>query len=119
MYNILCDSLGIEPLPNNGTLRLPLQVIGLHSDKQPPVPETPSDPPTTEEPSPVPTDPTPVEGTAPMVPTAPDGAGTGDDENDQNDGHRPWWSSVLDKLHALKDWASQLFQAEKDNHPDD
>lgn len=30
----MCDSLGIEPKPNNGTLRLPLKPIGLHSDKQ-------------------------------------------------------------------------------------
>lgn len=29
----MCDSLGIEPKPNNGTLRLPLKPIGLHSDK--------------------------------------------------------------------------------------
>jgi len=26
VYNIVCDSLGIEPRPNNGTLRLPLKV---------------------------------------------------------------------------------------------
>ncbi len=29
----MCDSLGIEPKPNNGTLRLPLKPIGLHSDQ--------------------------------------------------------------------------------------
>ncbi len=33
MYNIICDSLGIEPRPNNGTLRLPLKPIGFHSDE--------------------------------------------------------------------------------------
>ena len=33
VYNIVCDSLGIEPKPNNGTFRLPLKPIGLHSDK--------------------------------------------------------------------------------------
>ena len=33
VYNILCDSLGIEPKANNGTLRLPLKPEGLHSDK--------------------------------------------------------------------------------------
>jgi hypothetical protein len=32
VYNILCDSVGIVPAPNNGTLRLPLKTIGLHSD---------------------------------------------------------------------------------------
>ena len=29
----MCDSLGIEPKRNNGTLRLPLKPVGLHSDK--------------------------------------------------------------------------------------
>ncbi|KAL8725275.1 MAG: hypothetical protein Q9181_006475 [Wetmoreana brouardii] len=32
VYNIVCDSIGIEPKPNNGTLRLPLKPIGVHSD---------------------------------------------------------------------------------------
>lgn len=27
---MLCDSVGMEPKPNNGTLRLPLKPIGLH-----------------------------------------------------------------------------------------
>ncbi|KAL2150298.1 hypothetical protein VTH82DRAFT_7974 [Thermothelomyces myriococcoides] len=30
VYNMLCDSVGIKPAPNNGTLRLPLKPIGLH-----------------------------------------------------------------------------------------
>lgn len=46
VYNILCDSLGIEPRPNNGTLRLPLQPVGLHSDEDVPFIEHPQDPPT-------------------------------------------------------------------------
>ena len=32
VYNIVCDSLGLEPHPNNGTLRLPLKPVGLHGD---------------------------------------------------------------------------------------
>lgn len=44
---MLCDSLGIEPRPNNGTLRLPLTPIGLHKPED--APEIPQDPvPTTE-----------------------------------------------------------------------
>lgn len=27
VYNLVCDSVGIHPLPNNGTLRLPLRVL--------------------------------------------------------------------------------------------
>jgi len=30
VYNILCDSIGLQPRPNNGTLRLPLKTIGVH-----------------------------------------------------------------------------------------
>ncbi|KAK4192480.1 alkaline-phosphatase-like protein [Podospora australis] len=33
VYNMLCDSVGVNPAPNNGTLRLPLKPIGLHSDE--------------------------------------------------------------------------------------
>lgn len=33
VYNIICDSLNIVPKPNNGTLRLPLKPIGVHSNK--------------------------------------------------------------------------------------
>lgn len=32
VYNIICDSLAIEPKANNGTLRLPLKPIGFHSE---------------------------------------------------------------------------------------
>lgn len=42
VYNILCDSLGLTPSPNNGTLRLPLKPVGLH-DSVPAV-DTPPDP---------------------------------------------------------------------------
>ena len=35
VYNIICDSVGIEPRPNNSTLRLPLKPVGLHSDLPP------------------------------------------------------------------------------------
>ena len=38
---MLCDSVGIMPAPNNGTLRLPLKPIGLHSGNHL---ETPADP---------------------------------------------------------------------------
>ncbi|KAF2270588.1 Phosphodiest-domain-containing protein [Lojkania enalia] len=44
LYNIICDSIGIEPVPNNGTLRLPLKPVGLHTDPETPPNETPADP---------------------------------------------------------------------------
>lgn len=39
---MLCDSVGIEPRPNNGTLRLPLKSTGLHRPED--YPEAPEDP---------------------------------------------------------------------------
>ncbi|KAK4102959.1 Phosphodiest-domain-containing protein [Parathielavia hyrcaniae] len=32
VYNLLCDSVGITPALNNGTLRLPLKPVGFHDD---------------------------------------------------------------------------------------
>ncbi|KAL9047305.1 MAG: hypothetical protein Q9206_006840, partial [Seirophora lacunosa] len=43
VYNIVCDSLGIEPKQNNGTLRLPLKPIGVHSDPPAAVHDVPED----------------------------------------------------------------------------
>lgn len=42
VYNIVCDSLGITPVPNNGTLRLPFTTLGLHDVPGPD--EIPEDP---------------------------------------------------------------------------
>lgn len=48
MYNILCDSVGLIPEPNNGTLRLPLRPVGTHkSEDTPAEPEDPVPPYTT------------------------------------------------------------------------
>jgi hypothetical protein len=41
---MLCDSVGITPAPNNGTLRLPLKPIGLHDDSSTNALDTPPDP---------------------------------------------------------------------------
>lgn len=46
VYNILCDSLGMQPQPNNGTLRLPLKPVGSHDSEN--QQETPADPPPAE-----------------------------------------------------------------------
>lgn len=44
VYNIVCDSLGLKPKANNGTLRLPFEPIGVHEfADQGHVPEDPGD----------------------------------------------------------------------------
>ncbi|KAI2781317.1 Phosphodiest-domain-containing protein [Daldinia loculata] len=42
VYNILCDSIGMQAMPNNGTLHLPLKIVGLHDPET--VLEEPADP---------------------------------------------------------------------------
>ncbi|KAK7425850.1 hypothetical protein QQZ08_007699 [Neonectria magnoliae] len=78
VYNMLCDSVGIEPQPNNGTLRLPLKPIGLHKPEE--TPEEPTDPETSGKPGEskaperpaVPEKPTaPTRPTLPVVPSQP------------------------------------------------
>jgi len=116
VYNILCDSLGIEPLPNNGTLRLPLQPIGLHSDEDVPVLEHPLDPPIAS------TSPSAFTSAIPQAtPSATDAsvnapANTADTEDDIEDEDQPaWWKAFWGKMHDFKDWAEDMVGAVKDN----
>ncbi|KAJ5081211.1 pyrophosphatase/phosphodiesterase [Penicillium angulare] len=111
VYNILCDSLGIDPLPNNGTLRLPLNPVGLHSDEDTPSLEQPADPPHSTSTTPAPSQPTSPAPEAPPAQTSPAADSKGKDEK------KPWWQNALDKLEGWKEWTEELFSAEKDNHP--
>jgi hypothetical protein len=43
LYNIICDSLEIEPSPNSGTIRLPFTTTGKHDDADAPVRDDPED----------------------------------------------------------------------------
>jgi len=45
VYNIVCDSIGVEPKANNGTIRLPLKPVGLHMDDHDPANKHVADPP--------------------------------------------------------------------------
>ncbi|KAF4509882.1 hypothetical protein G6O67_001819 [Ophiocordyceps sinensis] len=51
VYNILADSIGMEPKPNNGTLRLPLKPTGTHRPED--MPAEPADPPPSPTPQPL------------------------------------------------------------------
>ena len=136
VYNIVCDSLGIKPHPNNGTLRLPLQPIGLHSDENAPVLDTPLDP-----------EPAGAEGNSITTPGHTDldhdnsafdhptsdggveeAAGgdvtgeTGEAENDidEEDGKKSWWDFVHQQLEEAKEWAKGIIDAITGNkHGDD
>ncbi|EGE09593.1 type I phosphodiesterase/nucleotide pyrophosphatase [Trichophyton equinum CBS 127.97] len=109
VYNIVCDSLRVKPRPNNGTLRLPLKPVGLHSDgKTPPIENLDDqDPPkSTSSKTPVSTrspvlQPTTAAGHAGIPPPPPPTA------TQQSQG-RP--SSIIDRIiDKVKGWASDIF----------
>ncbi|KAL4892575.1 alkaline-phosphatase-like protein [Aspergillus ambiguus] len=118
VYNIICDSLGITPHPNNGTLRLPLRPVGLHSDEDAPSVEAPADPPVsatssttinlspTSSLTPAPKSPPPSEGSPPPPADRP--------ESEDEPGPT-WWGTLWGKLNDFKDWATDAFETVKDN----
>ena len=138
VYNIICDSLGIKPHPNNGTLRLPLQTIGLHSDEDAPLLDTPHDPelggaegdsetrPRHIEPPDQdtaadlerpPTDDT-VGGATSEEPADVDGDDAGGDgkagpDADEHGTKKSWWDFVHDQLEEVKEWANGIIEALK------
>ncbi|KFG80437.1 ectonucleotide pyrophosphatase/phosphodiesterase family member 1 [Metarhizium anisopliae] len=94
VYNIVCDSLGMEPQPNNGTLRLPLKPVGTHDDTKPQ--ETPEDPPPQESPAHptefVPTRPTKPRPSSPAIgvdPPPPPSASASEPSSPAADAHQP------------------------------
>ncbi|KAI9046975.1 hypothetical protein LZ554_009050 [Drepanopeziza brunnea f. sp. 'monogermtubi'] len=72
VYNIICDSLNIVPRPNNGTIRLPLKPVGVHSDES--SPELPHDPPNWTLPTAPASQSTPVPSSTPTPSTVPEPA---------------------------------------------
>ncbi|KUL89688.1 hypothetical protein ZTR_00478 [Talaromyces verruculosus] len=130
VYNLICDSVGIKPLPNNGTLHLPFTTIGLHSDVDAPSLDTPADPPQTASimiPSPsqpaTSTSPTsavtpPSQETPAEPPADPDEKEDSDaDDDDETSSLQSFYDGVKDTLSSIKDWFGQLFSAKEDNHP--
>ncbi|RAL13481.1 alkaline phosphatase family protein [Aspergillus homomorphus CBS 101889] len=127
VYNLICDSLGVTPHPNNGTLRLPLKPVGLHSDGDSPALEEPSDPPavtaTVVEPvkpvnpvTPIKPSTTAISYPSPSlsvdapVEESPETSTQSEDENGPT-----WWGTLWEKLEEAKDWATDVFDTVKDN----
>ncbi|KAG7008905.1 hypothetical protein G7Y79_00004g014890 [Physcia stellaris] len=112
VYNIVCDSLGIEPKPNNGTLRLPLQPDGLHSD-EPALPEDlPIDLPATI-PAETPTVAVPSSASyapAPTASTAANETQTNDESGKDSDGSLwgKWKQMMEDVKAAMADLVAKL-----------
>lgn len=101
VYNILCDSLGVTPLPNNGTLRLPLKPVELHDNESSSKSESPDIPPGMGPSRPVPARPSPKGGT---------------DAKPANSS-LSLWEKIKHTFESFKKWASQLLNSNQDNHP--
>jgi hypothetical protein len=120
LYNIVCDTLGVAPAPNNGTLRLPFKPVGHHEDIDAPKIEIPYDPPSTgvgedpDKPVPVwPVNPTtpeqpaepespvePATSTMPAQPAEPDHPAAPEDPK-KNKLHK-WWEWVASTFEEAK-----------------
>ncbi|PQE25148.1 type I phosphodiesterase nucleotide pyrophosphatase protein [Rutstroemia sp. NJR-2017a BVV2] len=132
VYNIICDSLALTPKPNNGTLRLPLKPVGLHSDETSP-PE-PADP----EPTPSLSDAapdailsiSPIEASSAADPNVvpphmvgvdtPDNPAEDDtnvdrpvveDESGMTEEEKNWWEWFKGELDDLKGWIGGFVQS--------
>ncbi|KAL8768567.1 MAG: hypothetical protein Q9209_005252 [Squamulea sp. 1 TL-2023] len=106
VYNIICDSLGIEPKPNNGTLRLPLKPIGVHSDKAASPDDVPED----------------LPSEAAIAVGASSGNITNQDPSSRKSGNHStteqsssqskdgdsYWAFVMAKFEAAKVWADKM-----------
>ncbi|PWY71832.1 nucleotide pyrophosphatase family protein [Aspergillus sclerotioniger CBS 115572] len=116
VYNIICDSLGVTPHPNNGTLRLPFQTVGLHSDEDTPTLDSPADPVPSTITGMTPTKMPSAEYSASASPseTAPEAQPEPDSESDDEEGPT-WWGVLWDKFEEAKDWATDVFDTVKDN----
>ncbi|KAI9701991.1 MAG: ectonucleotide pyrophosphatase phosphodiesterase [Candelina mexicana] len=122
VYNIVCDSLHMTPKLNNGTLRLPLKPVGLHSDADSPTEDIPIDFPSTNG-----EDASPISGGSNIVvdepqpePTRPVVTGDGGSKEEQKAEKEIalWWASLVGKLQAAKQWAEDLFASSSENDDD-
>ena len=103
VYNIICDSLGIEPKANNGTLRLPLKPVGLHSDKAEPTDSIPTDLPSEPETAVgggVTSENIELNGTAGVVTLANGTISDVDEDNGHGSGFYEAWKQMIAKIKA-------------------
>ncbi|KAL8690961.1 MAG: hypothetical protein Q9218_003719 [Villophora microphyllina] len=109
VYNIVCDSIGIEPRPNNGTLRLPLKPIGVHSNQPSSTDDSPEDLAADVDEvisSPIlnATPGTTTSGAAPIDDEETEDASTSTSTKEADD----YWVFIKGKLEAAKVWADEM-----------
>lgn len=118
VYNIICDSIGIEPKANNGTLRLPLKPVGLHSDDPSSVEDRPTDF------SPDEVSPSALESAEASKATSVSGGKVTVIEVDKATGEQKetkvemsnLWSYFKSKMAAAQAWANKVIAGLKNHH---
>ncbi len=117
VYNIVCDSLSIEPRPNNGTLRLPLKPIGLHSDDSDTLDDVPIDLPSDFDSlaSAIAAESTNSSKDSPAITGLANNTGTTDENHDQNQRLSKLWAWFVAKAEAARIWAANAFKAIKEH----
>ena len=100
VYNILCDSLGLEPKPNNGTLRLPLKPIGLHSDDKEEADHAEDFAPDVEA----------VDEEDPKIPLANSSNDEAAEESKSQDEHTKFWAYMKAKMEKAMQWAHRIIE---------
>ncbi|PPJ49563.1 hypothetical protein CBER1_01919 [Cercospora berteroae] len=125
VYGIICQSLGIEAKPNNGTIELPFQTIGLHDpegqyevldDPPPPIKTTGSSgsPSPSAMPEPPKEDATTANGEDQEA-TAPGNTEESGEETSKNSGDEStsWRQWVDGKIDSFKHWVTGIFGEHK------
>ena len=110
VYNIVCDSLGIKPKANNGTLRLPLKPVGLHSDISDP--ETPADPPSPSSTADFEQGPE-DEQTMGHTSESESNDSQASDENESTKAYNNYWAYMKAKMKAAMAWANKVISGLK------
>lgn len=118
VYNIVCDSLGMAPHGNNGTIRLPMTTVGLHSDFNEPL-ELPVD-------DPADIHDTTGDGTGSSSTATPTSDEQGqassvampDDSKSNVESHDSWWKYIHEQLEKAKDWAKEIIGSINNNKED-
>lgn len=102
VYNILCDSIGVHPKANNGTLRLPFKPNGVHGSDIFEGEDIPEDPPAVDQPAPTekPTIPgNPAQSEEPIPDEIDDGI-----EKHERPLELTWKEWIEAKADMIKDW---------------
>ena len=123
VYSIICDTLGIEPRPNNGTIRLPFKTTGVHDSEQ--YEQPPDDPPpiahvdiggivpTISPPDLEAGDVSPSKETQVEEPAVVPGKADAKETEESGDDSTSWRQWIDGKIDQVKSWVTGLFGEHK------